>query len=86
MDVQRTTTVATAAEVCRNFGLWQDRAMRGPVTVTNHGRPKTVLLSVDDFGRERPAADARSLLPSGMLDQMAQRPGRHTDRRRRHRT
>ncbi|WP_168694400.1 type II toxin-antitoxin system prevent-host-death family antitoxin [Sphingomonas flavalba] len=72
MDPQR-MTMATAAEVCRNFGLWQDRAMRGPVTVTNHGRPKTVLLSIDDFGRERPGGgDGRHMVPPVMLDQMAQ--------------
>lgn len=44
-------TRATAAEVCRNFGHWQDRAMRGPVLVTNHGRTKTVLMSVESYER-----------------------------------
>lgn len=46
---------ATAAEVCRNFGHWQDRAMLGPVLVTNHGRAKTVLLSADAWA-EGPVA------------------------------
>src|SRR3954470_4215476 len=40
-----------AAELMRNFGLWQDRAAHGPVFVTNHGRPRLVLLSTDDFDR-----------------------------------
>jgi len=53
------TTRASAAEVCRNFGLWQDRAMRGPVLVTNHGRPKTVLLSIESYeGRGDTVAEA----------------------------
>ena len=67
------TTIATAAEVCRNFGLWQDRAMRGPVMVTNHGRPKTVLVSIDDFGREESGRTAAvGTVPPPLLDQMAQ--------------
>jgi prevent-host-death family protein len=40
-----------AAELTRNFGLWQDRTAQGPVFVTNHGRPRVVLLSMDDFAR-----------------------------------
>ena len=40
-----------AAELTRNFGLWQDRAAQGPVFVTNHGRPRVALLSIDDFAR-----------------------------------
>lgn len=43
--------VATSAEVSRNFGEWQDRAMTTPVQITHHGRPRAVLLSVEAFER-----------------------------------
>jgi PAS domain-containing protein len=35
----------SAAEITRNFGMWQDRAAQGPLIVTHHGRPRCVLLS-----------------------------------------
>lgn len=35
----------SAAEITRNFGMWQDRAAQGPLVVTHHGRPRCVLLS-----------------------------------------
>jgi len=41
----------TAAEISRNFGHWQDRAMQGPVLVTHHGRPRLVVLSAEEFVR-----------------------------------
>lgn len=39
----------TAAEISRNFGHWQDRAMQGPILVTHHGRPRLVILSAEEF-------------------------------------
>jgi len=41
--------VASSAEVSRNFGEWQDRAMTTPVRVTHHGRPRAVLLSIEAY-------------------------------------
>ncbi len=43
------TETASAAEVSRNFGDWQSRAMHTPVTITHHGRPRLMLLSVELF-------------------------------------
>ena len=40
-----------AAELTRNFGRWQDRVSHGPVFVTNHGRPRAVLMSMEDYAR-----------------------------------
>ena len=45
-----TATVA-AAEVSKNFGAYQDAAMRDPVIITKNGRPRTVLLAYEDFLR-----------------------------------
>lgn len=41
----------TAAEISRNFGQWQDRALQGPVTVTHHGRPRVVIVSSEEYSR-----------------------------------
>ena len=43
----QTPVYVTSAEVVRNFGTWQDRVVRNPVVVTNHGRPRCVLLSTE---------------------------------------
>src|SRR5262245_61656407 len=40
-----------AAELMRNFGRWQDRTAHGPVFVTNHGRPRVVLLAFEEYER-----------------------------------
>lgn len=42
-------TYATAAEVSRNFGRWQDQALAGPVVVTHHGRPRVAVISAQQF-------------------------------------
>lgn len=41
----------TSTEFQRNPGLYQDLAQREPVTVTAHGRERTVLLSAEEYRR-----------------------------------
>jgi prevent-host-death family protein len=41
------------AEVNKNFELYQDPALRTPVTVTRHGRPSVVILAADEYERLR---------------------------------
>jgi len=41
----------SSTEFQRNPGLYQDLAQREPVTVTNHGRERTVLLSAEEYRR-----------------------------------
>ncbi|MCF6109145.1 type II toxin-antitoxin system Phd/YefM family antitoxin [Mesorhizobium muleiense] len=45
------TTTVTAAAVSKNFGAYQDVAVRDPVIITKNGRPRTVLLAYEDFVR-----------------------------------
>lgn len=45
------TAKATAAEVSKNFGAYQDAAVREPVIITKNGRPRTVLMAYEDFVR-----------------------------------
>lgn len=59
----------TAAEISRNFGHWQDRALQAPVTVTHHGRPRVVMISVAEF--ERLAADHGAPFAGGGVGEMA---------------
>ncbi len=47
----------TAAEITRNFGMWQDRAGQAPLVVTHHGRPRVVMIAAEDYELlSRPAA------------------------------
>lgn len=45
------TATVTAAAVSKNFGAYQDAAVRQPVIITKNGRPRTVLLAYEDFVR-----------------------------------
>ena len=40
-----------AAAISKNFGAYQDDALREPVIITKNGRPRTVLLAYEDFVR-----------------------------------
>jgi prevent-host-death family protein len=41
----------TSAEFQRNFGLYQDTALKEPVTITRNGRERVVVLSADEYHR-----------------------------------
>ena len=43
----RQEQVVTASRLVREFGVWQERAVRAPVYVLHRGRPRLVLTSVD---------------------------------------
>lgn len=40
-----------AAAISKNFGAYQDSALREPVVITKNGRPRTVLMAYEDFLR-----------------------------------
>jgi len=44
-------STVTSAEFQRNLGLYQDKALAEPVTITKNGRERLVLLSVDEYAR-----------------------------------
>ncbi len=52
----------SAAEIGRNFGEWQSRAMTAPVVITHHGRDRLVLSSVSDFQTRN---EQRAVKPDG---------------------
>ncbi len=39
----------TSAEFQRHFGMYQDKAMREPIAITQHGRDRIVVMSSDDY-------------------------------------
>ena len=41
----------TSAEFQKNFGRYREAAIRGAVTITNHGRDSLVLLSAEEYRR-----------------------------------
>ena len=45
------SSTVTAAEVSKNFGAYQDAAVREPVVITKNGWPRTVLMAYEDFVR-----------------------------------
>lgn len=45
------TSIVTAAAVSKNFGAYQDAAVREPVVITKNGRPRTVLIAYEDYMR-----------------------------------
>lgn len=45
------TATVTAAAVSKNFGAYQDKAVREPVIITKNGRPRTVLIAYEDYMR-----------------------------------
>lgn len=41
----------TAADFQRNIGRYQDEALKKPVAITKNGRPRTVLISAEEYER-----------------------------------
>jgi len=39
------SSIVNAAQVLKNFGAYQDAAVREPVIITKNGQPRTVLLA-----------------------------------------
>lgn len=47
----KTKHTATAGELVRQFSHYSDLALAEPVVVTKNGRPRNVLLSVEEYER-----------------------------------
>jgi PAS domain-containing protein len=61
----------SSAELTRNFGAWQDRAARGPLVVTHHGRPRCVLLAAEAYAQysRAPVQEEETALDQGLLSE-----------------
>lgn len=43
--------LVASTDIVRNFSAWQEKSLKRPVYVMHHGQPRSVLLSVDHYGR-----------------------------------
>lgn len=68
----------SSAELVRSFGLWQSKAISGPVVITHHGREKLILLSaehyrqMDDGGQSQPKTGVHYEYADMVLEHMSQ--------------
>jgi prevent-host-death family protein len=73
-------TTTTAGELVRQFAHYSDVALSHPVVVTRNGRPRSVLLSFEEYERLK-RRDQRAFLASetperfvASLEELASRP------------
>jgi prevent-host-death family protein len=55
-------TLVTSADFQKAFGRFREKALQGPVVITNHGRESLVLLSAQEYRRLK-SQDRRALHP-----------------------
>lgn len=62
----------TAAEIIRNFGFWQQRALVQPLTITHHGRARVMLISTEAYEQLQDAgkADDRDQEPDLLIENL----------------
>jgi prevent-host-death family protein len=60
-----TMITVSSAEFQRNFGVYQDKALTEPVTITRNGRERLVIVAADEYRRLR--RRAREVLSVGAL-------------------
>ncbi|MET0545704.1 MAG: PAS domain S-box protein [Caulobacterales bacterium] len=51
----------SAAELVRNFGYWQEKALQAPVFITHHKRDRLVLTSIDAHTETKAAPSAKPI-------------------------
>ena len=49
MHMPKAKHTATAGELVRQFSHYSDLALKEPVVVTKNGRPRNILLSVEEY-------------------------------------
>ena len=57
----------TSREFQRNFGRFQDEALKSPLSITRNGRDRLVILSVDEYERLK-RRDRQALAVEQMSD------------------
>jgi prevent-host-death family protein len=61
-------STVTSTEFQQNVGLYEDRALAEPVTITKNGRERLVLLSVEEYQRLK-RRDRRAFAVDEMTDE-----------------
>ena len=57
----------TSREFQRNFGLYQDEALKAPLSITRNGRERLVLLSIEEYTRLK-RRDRRAIAVENLSD------------------
>jgi prevent-host-death family protein len=60
-----TMVTISSAEFQRNFGMYQDKALTQPVSITRNGRERVVMVSAEEYHRLK--RRAREVLPVSSL-------------------
>lgn len=68
--MSKDNTIVSAAEITRNFGYWQQKALTEPLVITYHGRARVMLVSAEEFDR-RPSFTPSSPVSSGLEELLA---------------
>lgn len=50
-DTDNRPLIAAADEIARQFSRYADESLTRPVVVTRNGRPRNVILSIDEYNR-----------------------------------
>jgi len=58
----------TSAQLQKNFGLYREKALKEPLTVTHHGRESLVVMSVEEFRRLKSFDDRKAYYPWELPD------------------
>jgi|CXWL01.1.fsa_nt_gi PAS domain S-box-containing protein len=59
--------VVSSADFVRNIGLWQEKALHGPIAISYHGRERLILLAAERYV----SAHTEISAPSEALDQLS---------------
>lgn len=74
----------SALELQRNVGQVQEQALKEPVGITHHGRPRIVMMSMDEYRRLK-RRDKRSFAVEELPEELVARIGAgEMDRRHDH--
>ena len=68
VTTQTPTRTVTSKEALRNWKLVTDNALREPVVITAHGRPRHVLLAYEDYERLRDQGRQGIYLAGALLE------------------
>lgn len=70
----------TSVEAQNKFGQVIEAAQRQPITITRHGRPAVVVMSVEDYQRQRGKAWQRLVESSQRSSEYAEQRGLTQDK------
>lgn len=62
----------TSAQLQKHFGLYREKALKEPLTITHHGRESLVVMSVEEFRRLKSFDDRKAYYPWELPDDIVE--------------